>query len=218
MTMKSENIDYLYPSWMFRREDESPDSEFYAEPRLVVHVDEYAIWDIGQYLGKVLPENGFILDLLSSWRSHLPAGFRSSRVVGLGMNAFEMENNPHLDQYVIHDVNIDPILPFHDATFDAVLLTVSIQYLIKPVQVFREVNRILKPSGGFHVVYSNRMFPTKAVLIWRESDDLGHSRLVSSYLLRSAGWEDIATKYISKPRGFYTDPVYVVAANKVNYG
>ena len=203
-----------YPPEFFRRMDESDDRLFYTEPRLVVHIDDHAIAAIGRYFSEILPEDGVILDLMSSWRSHLPSDLRAERVVGLGMNEVEMRENPHLDEYVIHDLNDDPRLPFEDAVFDAVVVTVSIQYMTRPVEVFAEIRRILKDGMIFHVIYSNRMFPTKAVAIWQSLDDRRRGQLVGSYFTSSGGWEGIALYDISPNTGAYSDPVYVVSARK----
>ena len=203
-----------YPPEFFRRMDESDDRLFYTQPRLVVHIDDHAIAAIGRYFSEMLPEDGVILDLMSSWRSHLPSNFRAGRVVGLGMNDVEMRENPQLDEYVIHDLNDDPRLPFEDTAFDAAMITVSIQYMTRPVDVFAEVRRILKDGASFHVIYSNRMFPTKAVAVWQSLDDRRRGQLVGSYFTSSGGWKDIALYDISPNTGAYSDPVYVVSARK----
>ena len=123
--------------YFFDRVDGGDDALFYREPRLVVHIDDDAIEQIGRIFEEFLPANGVILDLMSSWRSHLPADFVKARMVGLGLNAVEMRENPQLDEYVVHDVNREPRLPFEDASFDGVILTVSVQYLTRPVEVLR---------------------------------------------------------------------------------
>ena len=138
----------------FRREDETPDAEFYAEPRMTVHIDDDAIAAVTQVYRDLLPAGGEVLDLMSSWRSHLPADVPFARVVGLGMNAAEMAENPQLDEFVVHDLNADPRLPFPDASFDGCCITVSVQYLLQPVEVFREVNRVLRPGAPFVLTYS----------------------------------------------------------------
>jgi Methyltransferase domain len=196
----------------FERLDEEPDEAFYTMPRKVVHIDEPAIAAIKQGLPEVLPPNGVVLDLLSSWRSHWPEGFPKQRLVGLGLNAEEMADNPDLDEYVVHNVNTTPALPFEADTFDAVVLTVSIQYVTQPIAVFQEVGRILRPGGPFVVIFSNRMFPTKAVAIWRMLDDQKHVDLVAAYFHYAGNFVDIAAHNWS-PSG-YTDPVYVVLARK----
>ena len=203
-----------YPPEQFTRLDESDDRLFYQEPRLVVHIDDYAIAAIGGYLDQRLPKDGVLLDLMSSWRSHLPEGFPKRRLAGLGLNAVEMRENPQLDDFMVYDLNAHPVLPFDDATFDAAVLTVSIQYLTSPVEVFREVNRALKEGAIFHVVFSNRMFPTKAVAIWQSLDDAGRAQLIASYFTHSDGWERPEGVDISPRLAYRTDPVYVVCARK----
>ena len=196
----------------FARLDEEPDETFYTMPRKVVHIDEPAIAAIKQGLPEVLPSDGVVLDLLSSWRSHWPEGFPKQRLVGLGLNAEEMADNPDLDEYVVHNVNTAPQLPFEADTFDAVVLTVSIQYITQPIAIFQEVGRILRPGGPFVVIFSNRMFPTKAVAIWRTLDDQKHVDLVAAYFDYAGNFVDIKA-YNWSPSA-YTDPVYVVLARK----
>ena len=155
-------------------------------PRLVVHIDDSAIAAVSQLFRDLIPPDSVVLDLMSSWRSHWPSGHAKTRLVGLGMNAVEMRENPDLDDHVVHNVNQDPNLPFSDDSFDAVVITVSAQYLTRPVETFEQVSRILKPGGVFIVSFSNRMFPTKAVRIWRMGNDRQHIELVESYM-RAAG-------------------------------
>jgi SAM-dependent methyltransferase len=196
----------------FARMDEELDEAFYTMPRKVVHIDEAAIAAIKQGLPEVLPSNGVVLDLLSSWRSHWPEGFPKQRLVGLGLNAEEMADNPDLDEYVVHNVNTTPQLPFEADTFDAVVLTVSIQYITQPIVIFQEVGRILRPGGPFVVIFSNRMFPTKAVAIWRMLDDQKHVDLVATYFDYAGSFVGIEAHNWSPSE--YTDPVYVVLARK----
>ncbi len=198
----------------FMRQDESDDSLFYQVPRLVVHIDDQAIATIGELFREVIPPDSVILDLMSSWRSHWPAGHPKSRMVGLGLNAVEMRENPDLDDYVVHDVNKDPSLPLGDGSFDAVVISVSVQYLTRPVEVFRDVHRILKPGGQFLVIFSNRMFFTKAVRIWTVSDDARKMDLVASYFQYADCYEDIRGTCRNPRHGPYEDPVYVVMASK----
>ena len=203
-----------FPDRLFQRVDESDDSLFYTQPRLVVHIDEYAIEAIRRYFSEELPEDGSILDLMSSWRSHMPHEQRGRRTIGLGMNEVEMKENQQLDEYVIHDLNREPKLPFEDQIFDAAAVTVSVQYMTRPVEVFSEVRRLLKNDASFHVIYSNRMFPTKAVAVWQSLDDYRRGQLVGAYFVSSGGWDDITIRDISPEVGHYADPVYVVSARR----
>ena len=214
MESRSSSASEAFRPKFFSREDEGDDALFYAEPRLVVHIDEHAIAALGDYFATVLPQNGVILDL-SSWRSHLPEALPIRKLVGLGLNPTEMAENPQLSESVVHDLNSDPELPFEDGSFDAALVTVSIQYMIRPVEVFNQVNRVLRDGAKFHVIYSNRMFSTKAVWIWRALDDVRREQLVSSYFVQSDGWEAIQATDISPKLDFHSDPLYSVAARKM---
>ena len=203
----------IFPPEYFRRYDERHDDEFYALPRLVVHIDELAIRTLTALLAKVLPPGGVYLDLMSSWRSHLPAELKPSRVVGLGMNAAEMADNPQLDAYIVHNLNQNPTLPLPDAEFDAVICTVSVQYMTRPVEVFRQVNRVLKPGGIFVLSFSNRCFSTKAVAAWLTMTDEQHVQLVGSYFNAAGNWTEPQAK-ANVPKT--SDPLYVVWAHKIN--
>jgi len=204
----------LFQPAHFSRLDDEPDSTFYTEPRKVVHIDDSAITAVEQFFRETFPPHGVILDLMSSWRSHWPADLPKQRLAGLGLNAAEMADNPALDDYVVHDLNADPHLPFADNAFDAVVVTVSIQYMTKPIEVFREVNRILKPDGIFAVIYSNRMFPTKAIAIWRMMDDRQHANLIAAYFQQAGNFIKLRALDCTPSATAYTDPVYVVLAHK----
>ena len=208
----------------FQRIDERDDATFYTAPRLVVHIDERAIGTIGTILGKCIPQDAEILDLMSSWRSHLPNGLHPKAVVGLGMNGTEMAENEQLTGWIVRDLNSDPRLPFETASFDAAINTVSVQYLTRPIEVFAEVRRVLRPGGRFIVIFSNRMFPTKAVRIWRESDEQGRVALVRSYFQEAGGFTEIEASEHGTGKsastsplqwlGMSGDPVYVVTARR----
>ena len=184
------------------------------QPRLVVHIDDGAIAAVGNVFRSLIPPNSVVLDLMSSWRSHWPDGHPRARLAGLGMNAVEMEENPDLDDYVIQDINKEPVLPYRDNTFDAVVITVSVQYLTRPIEVFRQVNRILKPGGIFIVTFSNRMFPTKAVRIWRYSTDRGHLDLLTAYLEEAGDFDNVRGGFTNPEASPPGDPLFAVVANK----
>ena len=203
-----------FPDRLFRRVDETDDRQFYTAPRLVVHIDEYAIAAIRRYFSETLPDDGLILDLMSSWRSHMPEDAGGRRVIGLGMNEVEMRDNPQLDEYVVHDLNRQPKLPFDDQVFDAAVVTVSVQYMTRPVEVFSAVRRSLKDGASFHVIYSNRMFPTKAVAVWQSLDDYRRGQLIGAYFMSSGGWDDVTIRDISPEVDHYADPVYVVSGRR----
>ena len=143
----------------FDRSDNAPDEEFYAEPRMVVHLDDYARAALAKEYSGRLTRGDKVLDLMSSISTHLPEEHGCDRVAGLGMNAKELEANPQLSDWVVHNLNTNPTMPFEDSIFDACLLAVSVQYLIKPIEVFRDVGRVLRPGGIMMVSFSNRCFP-----------------------------------------------------------
>lgn len=199
----------------FRRIDDSEDELFYSTPRFVVHIDDGAIRKVGEIYAQLLPQGGAILDLMSSWRTHLPDYVRASCVVGVGLNRAEMEDNPQLTEAVVHNVNKNPRLPFDDALFDGAIMTVSVQYLIRPIETFAEVGRVLKPRAPFIVTFSNRMFPTKAVAVWQylnESDRVG---LVGGYFKESGAFEKIGAIDKSAPTDPPSDPVYAAVGYRI---
>jgi len=179
-----------------------------------VHIDDHAIAAVRQLFRDLVPPDSVVLDLMSSWRSHWPQGHHKKRMVGLGLNAEEMEDNPDLDEYLVHDVNRDPVLPFEDETIDAVVITVSAQYLTQPVETFQEINRILKPGGVLIVTFSNRMFPTKAVRIWRMSSDEGRLEIVASYMKEAGNFENIRSGFVNPEQSPPADPIFSVVSNK----
>jgi len=202
--------DGVLPPGAYSRDDESSDDRFYIAPRRVVHIDDGAITALGRLYADVLPAGGRLLDLMSSWRSHLPEGLRARDVVGLGLNAEEMADNPKLTQSIVHDVNGDPRLPFGDEAFDGAMCAVSIQYVTHPLLVFREVRRVLRPGAPFVVSFSNRCFPTKAVAVWLGTTDAQHLTLVRSYFEAAGGWTDAMEE--DRSPGGNGDPLYAVWA------
>ena len=197
------------PAGAFGRMDETPDEDFYKVPRLVTHIDEGAIRAVTQLYREFFPAGGEVLDLMSSWVSHLPPEVEYRRVVGLGMNEEELGKNPRLDGYVVQNLNTQPGLPFGDAEFDGCGICVSVDYLTRPVEVLREVGRVLRPGAPVVITFSNRCFPTKAVAVWHELDDRGHTQLVESYLEDAGNFADVRGLDRS-PRRMFSDPLYAV--------
>ncbi len=200
----------LFPDWFFDRADPGPDTAFYGPPRLVTHIDEGAIAAVGDLYAELSVE-GEVLDLMSSWVSHFRAPPR--RLVGLGMNAAELAANPVLAEHVVHDLNVDPALPFPDASFDDVTCCVSVDYLVRPVEVFGEVARVLRPGGRFVVTFSNRCFPTKAIRGWLATDDRGHLQIVAAYFAAADRFRDLRGERRPTPPG--GDPLCAVWAHRV---
>jgi len=202
----------------FTRQDESDDSNFYVAPRMVVHIDDTAIAAVTDTIRRHVPAQAHILDIMSSYRSHLPEDVRYQEVVGLGMNEAELQANSQLTRYVVHNLNKNPQLPFPDAYFDGVINTVLVQYLKHPVEVFREVARVLKPGGVSLVHFSDRMFPTKAVHIWYEGNNESHIALVQRYYELAGGFATIEVeRHIDKQASWLHrghDPLFAVIGTK----
>jgi SAM-dependent methyltransferase len=195
----------------FRRLDETPDAAFYATPRFVTHIDDGAIAAVTQLYREHLPAGGAVLDLMSSWVSHLPPDIPYRRVIGLGMNADELAANPRLDGWVVHDLNAEPRLPFADGEFDGATCCVSIDYLVQPVAVLRDLVRVLRPGAPLLVTFSNRRFPTKVIAKWEALDDAGRAQLVGQYLREAGGWDDVVALDRSPERG---DPLFAIVARR----
>lgn len=197
------------PQSDFSKIDTEEDEVFYEPPRLVCHIDDGAIAALTQFYRRILPAGGVLLDLMSSWVSHLPPEIEYAEVIGHGMNAAELAANPRLTRWFVQNLNRDTKLPLADASVGAATVCVSIQYLEQPVAVLREVARVLQPGGPLVISFSNRCFWTKAVAIWRALDDSGHARLVERYL-RHAGFERIETHQLAEWVEDVSDPMTAV--------
>jgi SAM-dependent methyltransferase len=179
----------------------------------VTHIDDGAIAAVGELYAELAidgdaPEPQRVLDLMSSWVSH----FRSppAELVVLGMNAEELAANAAATERIVHDLNADPRVPLPDADVDAAVCCVSIDYLVRPIEVLADVGRVLRPGGALAITYSNRCFPTKAVRGWLLTDDEQHG-LVVSELVRRTGLFDEPRVELRTPPGV-GDPLYAVTA------
>lgn len=206
------------PDWFFDRDDPSSDRGFYAPQRLVTHIDDAAIAAVtGLYAELGVDGSGSedlrVLDLMSSWVSHLDSA--PAELVVLGMNASELAANPMATERIVHDLNRDPSLPLADASVDAVLCCVSIDYLTRPVEVLAEVARVLRAGGPVVITFSNRCFPTKAVHGWLATDDAGRGAIVVDYLRRAGGFTvPELSRRTPAGRGYAGDPLYAVVARR----
>lgn len=204
----------------FEREDDGDDGRFYAQPRFVQHIDRHASATIAALYGRLIPAGSRVLDLMSSWVSHLPDDLATAAVTGLGMNAEELARNERLQSYAVHDLNRRPHLPYADGAFDAVICTVSVEYLTRPQTVFEEVSRVLTTGGRFIVTFSDRWFPTKAVRVWKELHPFermgmvlelfhGSKRFTALETFSSQGWPRPEDDTYADQRA-YSDPVFAV--------
>lgn len=199
------------PGFAFDRQDESEDSLFYSVPRLVVHIDDATIEALTTFYSQTLTKGADVLDLMSSWVSHLPAGPALGRVAGLGMNAQELTANPVLHDWVVHDLNADPVLPYEDESFDFVLNAVSVQYLKRPFQVFADIARVLRPGGISIVAMSHRCFPTKAIRFFQAASAAERCELVRRYHVEGEAFSE--TRILDRsPAG--ADPLWIVMGRR----
>ncbi|MEE8476395.1 MAG: class I SAM-dependent methyltransferase [Myxococcota bacterium] len=200
-----------FPPGFFDREDETDDARFYSNPRFVVHIDAETILALTQAYRELLPPSGAVLDLMSSWVSHLSEEVKFARVTGLGMNEAELAKNPQLTDFVTHDLNREPELPFDDSSFDAVVNAVSVQYLTRPVDVFRSCARVLRPGGIHLVALSHRCFPTKAIRAWHILPLQERLDVVRSYFTIAGGYDEPELLDRSPPAA---DPLWMVLARR----
>jgi SAM-dependent methyltransferase/FKBP-type peptidyl-prolyl cis-trans isomerase 2 len=215
--------DYL-TGRAFERDDSTADTLFYRHPRFTQHLDDTALTMVKNTYNRFLGDDMQVLDLMSSWQSHIPGRHRLKRVVGLGLNQSELDRNRQLTESVVQDLNTEPELPFADDTFDLVFCTVSVEYLVDPMTVFEQAARVLKPDGYLVVTFSNRCFPTKAIRLWTELHEFERMGLVLEYFMQTRAFDDLHTysmrglprphddKYY--PEFTYSDPLYAVWGRK----
>ncbi|MBD2440711.1 class I SAM-dependent methyltransferase [Nostoc sp. FACHB-110] len=202
--------------------DETDDKLFYAYPRFVTHVDDGFIQQLTDLYRDRLKPNTRILDMMSSWVSHLPDEIQFAHVEGHGLNAEELARNPRLNHYFVQDINANPQLPLLDQDFDAVVICVSVQYIQYPEAIFSEIHRILKPGGVAIISFSNRMFFQKAIQAWRDASEAARVELVKRYFNSVPGFtqpevisRQSAVPDILKWMGIAGgDPFYAVIASR----
>jgi SAM-dependent methyltransferase len=210
----------------FERMDNTSDRAFYSMSRMTNHLDATALQQVRSLYGSLLPQHARILDLMSSISSHIPEESAPRSVTGLGMNQEELDANSQLTERLVQDLNSTPALPFDDASFDAVICTVSVEYLTDPLAVFREVNRVLKPGGIFINVFSNRWFPPKVINLWIDLHEFERMGLVSEYYLQSGNFGPVNTwslQGLKRPaddhyamQSPWSDPLYAVWSHKAS--
>ncbi|HTZ36986.1 MAG TPA: methyltransferase domain-containing protein, partial [Stellaceae bacterium] len=154
-------------------------------------IDQVAVAAITDLYREVMPAGGAILDVMSSWVSHLPPEIHYRRVVGLGSDACVLAENPFLDEWRVQDLNRDPHLAFAPGEFDGAAICGAVQHLIRPAEVFREIGRVLRPGAPLVVTFSNRCLCTPATGCWRLFDETGQLGLVARYFIDAGNWTDI---------------------------
>ena len=208
--MAKANLEQL-PLTLFDRLDDSPDTKFYREPRFVAHIDEKTIGALSAFYREILFNGADVLDLMSSWISHLPQDPPLGIVAGLGMNAAELAANPRLTDRVVHDLNADPILPYAAGAFDFVFIAVSIQYLVRPIEVFKEIARVLRAGGQVIVSTSHRCFPTKAIRAFHETGPQDRIQLITEYIRRADGFR--GAEFLDRSPGG-VDPLWLICGTR----
>ena len=206
----SEETYFGLPSFWFDKSDTENDDVFYQQPRMVAHIDDATMAALTNFYRTFLPSRACILDLMSSWLSHLPTDVEYARIAGHGMNADELAANPQLSDWRVQNLNQDPELPFDDALFDRALIVVSIQYLVQPIHVLRSVLRTLKPGGEIAIAMSHRLFPTKAIAAFQGMERDDKMKLVG-YCLQQSGFDEI-TFHDESPLG--ADPLWIMTAKR----
>jgi len=213
------NTDFL-SNTALSRVDNDDDRLFYKKLRKVHHLDSYARETVSSIYEELIKPGSRVLDLMASWESHIPDSLSNIVLSGLGMNTDELTSNQLINDYLVHDLNVHPALTYENEVYDAVICTASVEYLIKPLEVFKEVKRVLKPGGVFIVTFSNRWFPTKAISLWSEIHEFERVGLVMEYF-KQTNWTAQVNSLSSKGRHRpeddphydktqISDPVYAV--------
>jgi len=204
----------------FFRADSNDDQIFYTLPKFVYHIDEPAVAALTQYYRNNIRPKSNILDICSSWVSHYPLEFPKTmgNICATGINPLELQFNDQLTGgYKAADLNKDPKIPYDDNSFDVVTCVVSIDYLIEPIQVLKEVHRVLRPGGKVIISQSNRCFPSKAIAMWLSMNDRQHLELINAYFQYAGGFKERKAYDITAtlPDNGYRDPMFIVEAEKV---
>ena len=204
----------------FLRADQQDDGSFYAIPRFVYHIDEPAVASLTQYYRNNIPKGSDVLDICSSWVSHYPLEFPKTmkRISATGMNALELKANDQLTDFKPKNLNIESIIPYEDESFDAVTCVVSIDYLINPIEVLKEVHRVLRPGGKVILSQSNRCFASKAIAMWLQMNDRQHLELINGYFQYAGGFNERKAFDITSADGpnENRNPMFIIEAVKKN--
>lgn len=212
-------VEVLSPAERFKLDD-ADDALFYAEPRFVQHLDGAFRSRLTRLYRQCIPPCAVVLDLMSSWVSHLPEDIAYEEVIGHGLNAQELRANPRLNRFWIQNLNQDQQLPLETGSIDAALMVAGWQYLQFPEAVAAELLRVVRPGGQLIVAFSNRMFFTKAPQVWTDGDDRDHLAVVAKVLM-AQGWPKPQLIAEATPAdgplgwiGAKGDPFFAVVATK----
>ena len=201
------------------------DEIFYQQPRFVHHLSDSFRNRLTSLYSEYLLNHHIILDLMSSWVSHLPSNISYKKVIGHGMNEAELSSNERLDKFFVQNLNKKQNMPIEDSSVDVGLIVAGWQYLQYPEKVSLELSRVIKSDSLLIISFTNRAFWTKAPNIWTYSSEEKRIEYVTS-VLTSNGWriEKILNEKTQDKKlfGFYSsesDPFFSVIArnNKSNY-
>ena len=207
------------------KSDISDDEIFYQQPRFVHHLSDSFRSRLTSLYSEYLLKHHIILDLMSSWVSHLPSNISYKKVIGHGMNEAELSSNERLDRFFVHNLNKKQNMPIEDSSIDVGLIVAGWQYLQYPEKVSLELSRIIKSDSLLIISFTNRAFWTKAPNIWTYSSEEKRIEYVTNVLWAN-GWriEKVLNEKTQDKKlfGFYTsesDPFFSVIArnNKSNY-
>ena len=207
------------------KSDISDDEIFYQQPRFVHHLSDSFRNRLTSLYSEYLLNHYIILDLMSSWVSHLPSNISYKKVIGHGMNEAELSSNERLDRFFVQNLNKKQNMPIEDSSVDVGLIVAGWQYLQYPEKVSLELSRVIKSDSLLIISFTNRAFWTKAPNIWTYSSEKKRIEYVTSVLI-SNGWriEKILNEKTQDKKlfGFYSsesDPFFSVIArnNKSNY-
>ena len=207
------------------KSDICDDEIFYQQPRFVHHLSDSFRNRLTSLYSEYLLNHHIILDLMSSWVSHLPSNISYKKVIGHGMNETELSSNERLDRFFVQNLNKKQNMPIEDSSVDVGLIVAGWQYLQYPEKVSLELSRVIKSDSLLIISFTNRAFWTKAPNIWTYSSEEKRIEYVTS-VLTCNGWriEKILNEKTQDKKlfGFYSsesDPFYSVIArnNKSNY-
>ena len=207
------------------KSDISDDEIFYQQPRFAHHLSDSFRTRLTSLYSEYLLKHHIILDLMSSWVSHLPTNIRYKKVIGHGMNQAELSTNQRLDSFFVQNLNKKQNMPIEDSSIDVGLIVAGWQYLQYPEKVSLELSRIIKSDSLLIISFTNRAFWTKAPNIWTYSSEENRIEYVTS-VLTDNGWriEKVFNEKTQDKKlfGFYSsesDPFVSVIArnNKSNY-
>ena len=199
-----------FPPGFFDRYDEQPDGVFYEPLRLVTHIDDGAIAAVGELYDRARADRrrarpDVVVGLPLPAAAGVADGARHERRRAGPQPDGDGGRRPRPQRRPAPAVR-------RRARSTPSTCCVSVDYLVRPVEVFADVARVLRPGGLFVCTFSNRCFPTKAIRGWLANDDMrpaGHR----ARLLRGVGRRSPRRRWPTATRARPGDPLYAVWAH-----